>query len=347
MSTMIQRLFLPAILLLIGGGIFVGLLVNEGIPEVVSTLLAFGLLPFVLYVLTSMVNFALYVHRWQVIVNHHEPKASRLSFVRLYLHRMSGYAFMYLLPLSFFGSEPIRVGLLHEDGVPFKRATSSVLIDLAFETMAFILFIAIGLVLAFTEGVTLGNTGTLASLALILFATIIVAFYLATVTGRGFFAPIFRAFGLNRIKRLRSVEGWLRGMEGQMTEFLRDKPLLILWLLFLSLVMISFRTFENWFIAHFLGVDLNFTQSLLSSTIPGFVLLLPVPGGLGFLEASNTGLFALLGVSINALALVLIIRLRDLIFMAIGFTHASRQFWRFFKDWLAKKPTTIDKIVVS
>lgn len=346
MGATFKRLLMPIFLLLIGGGIFIGLLAKEGIPEVIATLAAFGLAPFILYVGISLANFALYAHRWQVIVNKGQAAIAKISFFRLYLHRMSGYAFMYLLPLSFFGSEPVRVGLLHEDGVPLNRATSSVLIDLAFETMAFILFIAVGLILALVEGVTLGNAGTVVASALVLFAAVIITFYVGTVSGKGFFAPVFRFLRLHKIKRLHTTESWLKGMEGQMTEFLRDRPLLIIWLLVLSLLMISFRTFENWFIAHFLGVSLNFTQSLLSSTIPGIVLLLPVPGGLGFLEASNTGFFALLGVSINALALVLIIRLRDLVFMAIGLTHASSQIWRFLKDWLHKKTPVVDKNAV-
>ncbi len=333
---MFKRLFGFILLLLIGLGILFALIANEGVRNVVATITAFGLGAFVLYVMISLMNFALYVYRWRVIVNKGLPPDHKLSFLRLYLHRMSGYAFMYLLPLSFFGSEPIRVGLLHEDGVPLEHATSSVVIDLAFETTAFILFIAIGLVLAVVEGVSLGNTGLVASVALGLFAVIIGSFYYATVSGKGFFGPLFRLLGLHRFKRLHGAEDWLKRMEGQMTGFLRDKPLMILWLLFLSFLMISFRVFENWFIAHFLGVSLNFTQALLSSTIPGFVLLLPVPGGLGFLEASNTGLFALLGVTINALALVLIIRLRDLVFMAIGLAHASSQIGRFLKEWFSK-----------
>ncbi|MEK9130786.1 MAG: lysylphosphatidylglycerol synthase domain-containing protein, partial [Patescibacteria group bacterium] len=185
MGATFKRLLMPIFLLLIGGGIFIGLLAKEGIPEVIATLAAFGLAPFILYVGISLANFALYAHRWQVIVNKGQAAIAKISFFRLYLHRMSGYAFMYLLPLSFFGSEPVRVGLLHEDGVPLNRATSSVLIDLAFETMAFILFIAVGLILALVEGVTLGNAGTIVASALVLFAAVIITFYVGTVSGKG------------------------------------------------------------------------------------------------------------------------------------------------------------------
>lgn len=67
-----------------------------------------------------------------------------------------------------------------------------------------------------------------------------------------------------------------------------------------------------------MGVNLSFTQAFLSSTIPYFALLLPVPGGLGILESGHTAVFLLLGVSINAFAFVFIIRLRDFIFILFG-----------------------------
>lgn len=343
MNSTVRRILMFVLLFLAGGGIFIGLLAHEGIAHVIATLVVFGIGPFVLYVIISLTNFALYAHRWQVILNKGLPKEKKMSFIRLYLHRMSGYAFMNILPLSLFGSEPVRVGLLHDDGVPLKIATSSVVIDLAFETTAFILFISIGVILALVDGISLGNIGVLAIVAIGLLAGVIGLFYAAIISGKGFFSALFRFFRLHRIKRLHATEEWLEGMEEQMRMFLRDKPWLIVWLLLLSMVMISFRTFENWFIAHFLGVQLNFTQALLSSTLPSFALLVPVPGGLGFLEATNTGLFALLGVPIDALALVLIMRLRDMIFITIGLTHASHQIGRFLRDFLFKKALAIDK----
>ena len=323
MSTSMKRLLLFILLFLIGGGILVALVLDVGPRNIAQAFILFGLLPFVMFVSISLLNFALYVYRWRFILNKGLPKSQCLSFWRLYLHRMSGYAFMYILPMSIFGSEPIRVGLLHEDGVPLKRATSSVVIDLAFELTAFILFVSIGLVLALFEHVALGSSGWLLILALGLFTALLVAFYVATISGRGFFRTIFRFFRLHERKGFRKLDRWLEGMEAQMTQFLNGHPKIMLWLLFLSLVMVSFKAFETWFIVYFLGTTLTFSQAFLASTIPGLAMLIPVPGGLGFYEAGNTGLFALLGIPVNAIVLVLIIRLRDIVFVAIGLFHAS------------------------
>lgn len=323
MSSTSKRLLFLSLLFLIGGGILVALIADVGPRNIVEAIVLFGLLPFFAFVSISLLNFALYVYRWQFILNKDLPKSQRMGFWRLYLHRMSGYAFMYILPMSIFGSEPIRVGLLHEDGVPLKRATSSVVIDLAFELTAFVLFVAAGFVLSLFERVALGSSGLLIIIALGLFAALLLAFYFATISGRGFFRTIFRFFRLHERKGFRKADRWLEGMEWQMTAFLNGHPKMLVWLLFLSLLMVSFKAFETWFIAYFLGTTLTFSQAFLGSTIPGLAMLIPVPGGLGFYEAGNTGLFALLGVSLNAIVLVLIIRLRDIIFIAIGLLHAS------------------------
>jgi len=329
---MFKRLAFFLLLFLVGVGILVVLLARVGFESVFSALVLFGLPPFLIFVSISLVNFSLYVYRWQYILNKDLPRDQRIGFWRLYMHRMSGFAFMYLLPMSIFGSEPIRVGLVHEDGIPLKRATSSVVIDLAFELTSFILFVSVGIVLAFFEHVALGNSLWLLILALSLFTALLLSFYWATVTGRGFFSSIFRLLRLQNRKHLRKLNTWLVGMEAQMTEFLNGHPFMLVWLLLISLVTISFKTLESWFVAHFLGVSLNFSQALLVSTIPGLAMLLPIPGGLGFFEASNTGLFALLGISVNALVLVLIIRLRDIIFMVIGLTHASGRIASYVKE---------------
>lgn len=323
MSQKSKKILFSLALFLLGAGLLFFLLARVGFGNVVQTLILFGVWPFIIFVAISLINFTFYVLRWRIILGLSQPSRFPISFWRLYLHRMSGYAFMYLLPMSVFGSEPIRVGLLHADGVPLKRATSSVVIDLAFEFTAFVIFIALGLALALFERVDLGGSGLLIIAALGLFIALIISFYWATVTGRGFFRLLFRFFRLHERKGFHRLDRWLGGMEAQMTDFFNGHPLALSGLLSLSILSVSFKAFENWFIALNLGAALTLSQALLTSTIPGLAFLIPVPGGLGFFEAGSTGLFALLGIPISAVVLVLIIRLRDIIFITIGVVHAS------------------------
>lgn len=335
----LKRVLLVILMFLIGAGIFGALLAREGLDKVGATLVAFGFVHFVMFVTVSLVNFGLYTFRWRYIVNDHLPPSQRIPFWRLYMHRMSGYAMSYILPVQPLGGEPVRVGLLVDDGITADRATSSVVIDLAFELTAYITFVAAGFILALADGVALGKTGLTVAVAVVLFAVILGLFYHATINGKGFFQSGFRLLRLHKSKskRVQKLYDWLGETEEQMTKFLQRRKFATIWMLGLSLLMISFRAFEQWFVAHFLGYNMTFSQTFLTATIPGVALLLPVPAGLGFLEGGNTALFALLGIPVDALALVLIIRLRDIVFLTLGFTHASRRLVRIMQERLKKR----------
>jgi uncharacterized protein (TIRG00374 family) len=324
--------------LLLGVFLFVALVERTGAREILEALAHFGLGPFVLFVLISLLNFGLFVYRWQKILRSQDPGGRRLSWFRLYLHRMSGYAVSYLTPAAYVGGEPVRVGLLVADGVEAKRATSSVVIDVAFDVSALIIFIAAGLFFAVFEGIELGHAGGWFIAGLVFFALILLSFYLATVSGRGFFWTLFCALGLHRLERLKGAGAWIRGVDETLAQAFRQRTRMLAWLLALSLVMVSFRVFEQWFIAHYLGIELSFSQAFLTATIPGLAFLIPVPSALGFFEASQKGLFALLGVPINVLALTLIIRFRDMIFIAIGMLHGFR---RVFDYLTIQKPKPV------
>ncbi|MBI1908038.1 flippase-like domain-containing protein [Candidatus Uhrbacteria bacterium] len=92
----------------------------------------------------------------------------------------------------------------------------------------------------------------------------------------------------------------------------------------LSVVMVSFKAVEAFFIAYFFDVTLSIRDTFLLATLPGIVLLLPVPAGLGVYEGSNAAIFSLLGLKLNAVAYTAIIRIRDFVFIALGVTHAVR-----------------------
>jgi uncharacterized membrane protein YbhN (UPF0104 family) len=100
------------------------------------------------------------------------------------------------------------------------------------------------------------------------------------------------------------------------------KKLKVLFIVLLSFVMTAFRAVEIIFITHFFGFELGIRDAFLLSTLPGISLLLPIPGGLGVFEGSNAAMFALLGIGINPVAFTMIVRARDLLFIAIGVVHA-------------------------
>lgn len=321
---MVRRTFIFLFFLITGLGLFMTILFDTGLEAIADSLYSFSLVNFIFLVFISLLNFCLFTLRWSMIIRHHE-KENRIPFYRLFLHRMTGYAVSYLTPAAQTGGEPVKVFLLQEEGIKTRNAVSSVIIDKVFEYTALFIFILSGVVVAIVEGSMFAGKVELILGGIILVFTLLIAwFYYSTIKEIGFFSSLFRFARLNRIKRIARYEQSIIRVENQMALFYKHHVGKFAFLMFISFVMVFFMVFEHYIVARFLGVHLSFLQSFLTATIPGISYIIPVPGALGMLEGSHAAIFTILGVSINVFVFVLIIRLRDLVFIAIGLIHASQ-----------------------
>lgn len=280
----------------------------------------FGFWPLVGFVALSFVNFTLYSWRWQIITNSHIPAKNRQPLLRMYWHRLSGYAFGYLTPAAQVAGEPVRIALLVGSGVSAKAATSSVTLDIGFELCAYVFFIIAGVAFALAEGAgdPIALSFTIVGLGILLL--LILGFLFSAASGKRVLSGLMRRVGFTG-KRTKHVTEWVSEMEGLMTEFFKGRRLLVFGIACLSLVMSSFRIVEVFYLATFFGVSLNLGQAFLTSTLPGIALLFPVPGGLGVFEGSFSALFTALGIPINPVAFTLMIRARDAVFISLGVMH--------------------------
>lgn len=321
---LLSRLFLIAGLL-VGGGILFLLIKQTGPQDLMNNLVLFGLLPLLGFVAISLVNFCLYTWRWKLILDDMVERKQRIPFHRLFMHRMSGFAAGYLTPAAQVAGEPIRVAMVKSDGVPLQPATSSVVLDLAFEITSFVVYVIAGLVLAFAQGLGAGGDLLLPLVFVLILLAVLASFFVFTVSGAGFFHRMIGGLGLRRFKPMKNFERWLEETEKLMTKFFQGKMAKVLFIVFLSFVMTAFRAVEVIFITHFFGFDITIRDAFLMSTLPGVALLLPIPAGIGVFEGSNAAMFALLGIGINPVAFTMIVRARDLLFIAIGVVHAVQR----------------------
>ncbi len=310
--------------LALGAALFAFLIWKSGAAETYESLLAFGVLPCAGFVLISLTNFTLYSLRWQIIVNDMVLPSQRVPLAKIFMHRMSGFAAGYLTPASQVAGEPVRVAMLRAEGIPLKEATGSVILDLAFEISAVVAFIISGIILAVSEGLGSGDA-LMGAVGFIGFLVVVlIAFFWRIARGGGFFATMMRGARFHRFDRLRPVYEWTAETEKLMSKFFSGKPMVLAGIVLLSVVMVSFKAVEAFFIAYFFDVTLSIRDTFLLATLPGIVLLLPVPAGLGVYEGSNAAIFSLLGLKLNAVAYTAIIRIRDFVFIALGVTHAVR-----------------------
>lgn len=324
--------------LLAGAGLFVFLLMRTGPENVVNSLMQFGLLPLLGFITISTLNFTLYSVRWKVILDQMIKKSERIPLSRMFLHRMSGFAVGYLTPAAQVAGEPIRVAMLRTDNIPLKEATSSVVLDLAFEITTFVLYVSLGILFAVLSGVDgdHGRTFLWSGIFIGAVLLVLISFFVATISGNGFFHRFLSMTRLNRFRVFADLEAWLKETEKLMSKFFVGKPWTIAFVLLLSVVMASFKLVEVIFISYFLGVHITVTEAFLMSTLPGVALLLPVPAGLGVFEGSNAAMFALLGLPLNAIAFTMVVRIRDFLFIGTGVFHAVQSGEKIFGGGAAK-----------
>jgi uncharacterized protein (TIRG00374 family) len=170
------------------------------------------------------------------------------------------------------------------------------------------------------------------SVLIVIFAVLVFWFYYSSVKDIGFFSSILRATRLNKYKKISKLEEKLLDVEKQMSNFYKHHLRIFLFLILISLFISAFLLLEHYLVARFMGVKLTLFQTFLVSTIPYVAYMMPIPGGLGLLEGATAGMFAILGVNINAFVLVFIIRMRDLVFVMIGLLHASKQGVKMLKE---------------
>lgn len=324
MQERIRHIAIGVIATSLGGALFAFLVYKTGLGVIAENIKAFGLLAFCGFVVLSLLNFGLYTLRWKIILEEIERK-KKVNFFRLFLHRMSGFATGYLTPAAQVAGEPVRVALLSSEGISAKTATSSVVLDLAFEISTFVLYVVLGVVLAITTGVGAGVLGAVAYIFLGVLVILMALFFTSVAKGWNMFRRLLARPLIAKHKRLHAVAEWLVEVEEMMTRFFDGQTRVLVGVVFLSCIMTGFRAGEIWFIAWGFGHVIDLSSAILLSTIPGLVLLAPVPGGLGLFEASTAAMLTTLGVPTPAIAFTLIIRLRDFLFILIGVYHGIKE----------------------
>jgi uncharacterized protein (TIRG00374 family) len=114
------------------------------------------------------------------------------------------------------------------------------------------------------------------------------------------------------LSRHRKVYQAIRDSEEEATRFCQESPLTLMQALFLSLVSWVAILVEFWLMLRVLGLNLTPIQVISTLTAARIAILLPLPGGLGTLEASQVLALGAFGLNPAAgISLSLLIRVRD------------------------------------
>lgn len=273
-----------------------------------------------------VVNIAIYLFitmRWWIIVRTMDRS---IFYFPLVLVRVAVFGISYFTLGPQVGGEPLQVLYLQRNyGMTYTRATSTVIMDKLLEFLANFFLLVIGLT-AIVEAGILSTNASKPFVSLIPMAAILLwPFIHILLMIRGVY-PVAAAlrFAFRRSTRKK----WIRFIivsERLAGMFCQRNPRALWAAAAASLLAGAGMVGEYIFITSFLGVDLQIWQTVAAWTTSWLAFLVPLPGGLGSLEASQVFTLGAFGVSASlAIGVTLLIRARDLLIGGLGLLLAAR-----------------------
>lgn len=251
----------------------------------------------------------------------------RLPFLALLRYRIAAFAVSYFTPGPHFGGEPLQVYLVNQrHDVPAAAAIASVTLDKVLEmTTNFAVLIGGAFWVlqqeVFTTTLISRPRTTLVSVLLLLPAIGLIVW-----VGRQRLAQ-----HVNHNVPAGRLDQWiatLRQSFGQMVGLWRSKPSLFLTAAAVSLLSWVALIGEFWYMTVALELNLGFTQAMTLLFAMRVAILLPMPAGLGALEAALALATTALGLSPAAgLSMGLLIRLRDVLLGLLGLWLGGFALW--------------------
>ena len=257
--------------------------------------------------------------RWWLVVR---AQGGRVPYGWLSLYRLAGFAVSYFTPGPQFGGEPLLVQLLHRrHGLAGATAAASVALDKALELVVNFGFLLFGLVVVHRLGLLPGPLVTTLLVVAAGLLSLPLAYLLAAARGGRPLGWLLRWLPA-RVRGWPSWgrwQDWLADLEVSAASVFAQKPGWLVGALLASALTWALLIVEYWLMAQFLGLALGPLAAIAVLTAARVAILLPLPGGLGTLEASQVWALGALGYPAEAgLALALVIRGRDLLFGGVG-----------------------------
>jgi uncharacterized membrane protein YbhN (UPF0104 family) len=263
--------------------------------------------------------------RWWIIVRAENP---RVPFLPLVGYRLSAFGLSYFTPGPQVGGEPLQViylGKYHR--LSYARATAAVIMDKLLEFLVNFILLAVGawavLRVGLLEPSAVSSTAGLAGLGILLAWPLV--HILLLYNGSLPVSMLLRAQPFFPItsNSMRMVFV----SERMAAAFCRRHLRALLASAGVSLLAVAGILVEYMLMLEFLGMRLNALQILAGLTALQLSFLMPLPGGLGAMEASQVFALGFFGQPASAaIAMTLLQRARDMLNGGLGLLLAGKLF---------------------
>ena len=310
------------LVLLLVGLVTLGFLVwHIGPRNIYDAAATLGPVALVAILIPSLIMYVIEAYGWKVTLG---DIAKHVSFWRLLAIRTAGEVVNMTTPTAYVGGEPLKAYLLRKHHVPIVEGLASVVIAKTTMTIAEVLFILVGLALAFWLLGANGSSGhtiaaALVSVGLLLFGTTAFIF----VQRKGLFTwilEILRKVGL-RIRFLESREDQLRSLDRTILDFYTHNRPAFYASTGLYLLGWLAEALEVFVMIYFLGGP---AMALSAISIGGLSVFIKggtffIPGSLGAQDGGNLLLLKAFGYSdVTGITFALLRRFRELVWIGVG-----------------------------
>lgn len=282
-----------------------------------------------LIVLNGLVLLALN-GRWYLLLR---GLGTAVAFVPLLGYRLAAFGVSYFTPGPQFGGEPLQVLLVSQrHDVPHATAVAAVTLDKTLELLVNFAFLLLAALLVLPTQL-FGSSGGQAVWLGAGFLLLPLGLLLALWRGkRPLTAVMHRLSRLipNSAPLIPRLMHSLSLSETQMITLCQQSPGWLLAALFVSLLGWGLMIVEFGLMVRFLGLTIGPLAIIAMLLAARIAFLLPLPGGIGSLEASQVLVLGLLGENTAVgLSLSLLIRARDMLLGLLGLALGNRQLrWR-------------------
>ena len=269
----------------------------------------------------SVIIYVVDAYGWKVTLG---PSAKDLPFWRVLAIRTAGEVVNMTTPTAYVGGEPLKAYLLRRHHVPIVEGLASVVIAKTTMTIAEVVFILMGIALAFWRVGADGSSGQTVAVALVSVGfLVLVTAALVFVQQQGLFTwllEFLRKIGL-KIHYLEVREKKLRSLDRTILDFYRDNRLTFCFSIGLFFVGWMAEALEVYVIIYFLGGPAMALSAISISALSVFIKsgTFFIPGSLGAQDGGNMLVLKAFGYSdVTGITFALIRRFRELVWIGLG-----------------------------
>ncbi len=299
--------------ILIGVVILILVLLKYPFKSVVSTFRHITPTLLIAYLIVSFTIMFLFAVRWNFVM---KTLGHKLPLIESFCYRVTDYGLSYITPSGKAGGEPIRAALLMRNGISFKEGLANVTTDKTIELTVSVSFFIFGmLTLALGYPLQIGLRIFLVLLCTFLIF-VIWKFYSRVMRGKPVFTALYKFLHLHKIKFFAKYEQAVIDFEKPILKFYNEERKAFFVALGLSVLSLLCSLVEYKLVLLMLGINASIGVVFMVLSVSGIAFLVPVPMGLGSLEAFQAALFSVLKIgSAAGVGLAMITRARDMLWV--------------------------------